>query len=904
MGREMSSSKTPHPDLYRRLVAQGIPQSEIESVYRKLRRLGYGDADAKRRLEASIKQLRRGRSGQRHDLAAEEAGATGERRGGAAAAGSKADRGPGRRMEDWFPAVSPRFRRRVNRWARKQRLAITGPRERWRDILSLVFPSTPDSVNPRLIELLSRRKHYLAGNPYGYSLYTTLEALYQTARMFLGRTATRSDSERAIAEALARQDPFALEYLNRFAHFDDSLKQSLVYLELNADAQKEIEVAALSRVTKETYRLALSTELVPREKVDEVLYDAGEVLKAAGKVPPLGLDDAAAIFKICLDNLQRFSHELYPVVLKAINAFYPEEDRSPIKLHQVQRFLDLKEDEVLTVRGFYEEEALKRERLLAEQQRLELEKLEKEKEAGFSRRFEKSLNVLGILFPDAGIEQLERPAFLLPYFDERVFTQSLAFDHGVIDVENVAVGDPMQPLLVMHRVIDNLLNSMDESRLEKVLIKDKIAASITELKGRWAQVYADIFSPYLKLLGAYKKGLQDEAYKRSFVGGSASRGIEEQINQLRNQAIRNYGQTVVQKRVAAVTRLWDLAEELATLFGEIGEDLNLELPNRKDPIGKKIYAELAGDPIFDYRRHTEPGGPEFKPVTRQLKRYIEAKHHRPVESIPRVAQLLPIEILHGIVEMYAYLTNSEQSFLRSTGRRVLVAGEEEQKLWQEERARRGGAGDRLQIRLAAEVEGDDVDALTGLKTKNFFLEKLPAIYKASMARKPVMSVLMVDIDHFKWVNDSFGHQKGDEVLHDAAATIIDGVRRAQDIAIRYGGEELMIVTPAPLNTAVVLAERLRFQQAEKVAIEQLYAPIHALTQERGEPCGSFSIGVAQAVQGESIEKLMHRADKALYESKQTRNNVTVSHAGGTPKPFESYVKYAARSRKAGENVTA
>ncbi|MFW6212455.1 MAG: GGDEF domain-containing protein [Spirochaetota bacterium] len=900
----MSSTRTPPADLYRRLVAQGIPQSEIESVYRKLRRLGYGDADAKRRLEASIKQLRRGGTSQRKEPSKGDAGTAGERRAGETAGGANSGGTPGRRMEDWFPAVPPRFRRRVNRWAKKNRLAITGARERWRDMLSVFFPSTPDSVNPRLIELLARRKHYLAGNPYGYSLYTTFEALYQTSRMFLGRSATRSESERAVAEALSRRDPFAFEYLNRFAHFDDSLKQSLVYLELNADAHKEIEVAALSRVTKETYRLALSTELVPRAKVDDVLYDAGEVLKAAGKVPPLGLDDASAIFKICLDNVQRFAHELYPVVLKAINAFYPEEDRSSVKLQQMYEFLDLKEDEVLTVRGFYEQEALKRERMLAEQQRLELEKLEMEKEAGFSRRFEKSLDLLGILFPDSDIEHLERPAFLIPYFDERVFTQTLAFDHGPTDVENVAAGDPIQPLLVMHRIIDNLLNSMDEAVLEKVLMQEKSAAAFTKLKDDWAQVYTDIFSPYLKLLAAYKKGLQDEAYKRSFVGGTAARSIEEQINQLRNQAIRNYGQTVVHKRVRALTKLWELAEGLANLFGQVGQDLNLELPNRKDPIGKKMYAELAGDPIFDYARHSEPGGPEFKPVTRQLKRYIEAKHRRPVESIPRVAQLLPIDVLHGIIELYAYLTNSEQSFLRAAGRRVVIAGEEERKAWSEERAARGGAGDRLQIRLAAEVEGDDVDALTGLKTKNFFLEKLPAIYKASMARKPVMSVLMIDIDHFKWVNDSFGHQKGDEVLHDAAGTLIDGIRRAQDIAIRYGGEELMIVTPAPLTTAVVLAERLRFQQAEKVALEELYAPIHQLTHERGEPCGTFSVGVAQAEAGESLEKVMHRADKALYESKQTRNNVTVSHAGGAPAPFESYVTYAARSRKAGQSVKA
>ncbi len=882
----MAREQAPPRDLYNRLIERGIPRDEIERVYRKLRARGYGESAARERLEASI-------------LAAHNAASRRPVRPGS----DRRDTGAGseavpehRRMEDFFPVVHPRLRRTINKWARAQRLLMVGGRERWKDFLSLFRSGVPDLVNPALLEALSRRKHYLATNPYTYSLATTLEALYQTSRALLGQSATGSEGERSVAQALSRRDPFGLEYLRRFAHYDEMLRRSLIYLEMANESGKDVEVATLARVSRELYRLVLSTEQVSRGKVDEVLMAAGQALGDAGKVPAIGLEDATAIFRISLDNLQQFKRELYPVMLRAIASFYEYETPSQQRRAKMLDFLGLSETDVLTVKGFHEQETERRERLLAEQQRLELESLERQKEAGFSRRFHGVQLVLGTLFPDSGIDDIEQRPYLLPYFDTRVFVSALYFDAGGHTVEAMGKDDPVQPLLVLHRIVDNLLSAIDEARVERLVLKENVADSLSRIKDEWAQFYTDLFEPYQKAVAAYAHGVRETPPGAHFSASNAARGVEQEINLLRNQLIRNYGHVVGRRPGPVRVQLWDCVGRLSDILAELGTDINQELPGRKDPVGKRIYANLGTTPLVRFSLHTEPGSVEFKPVVRQVQRYLEARHHAAIESIPRVAQLFLFEVLRGVTDMYEFLTNNEQSFLRACGRTIYPAGEEEAARWADERSGSTQESDRLQIRLGEQVQGDFIDTLTGLKTKNFFLEKLPALFTDARARKQPVSVLMVDIDHFKWVNDELGHQTGDKVLAASAATVLDGIRRGNDLAIRYGGEELMVVTATPLHSAVVLAERLRFEQAENLDGQPLYAPISAIAGERGEPCGSFSVGVAEAGSGETLEDLVGRADRALYQAKQTRNSVTVSRLSAHDTTLEPYQEYASRAR--------
>ncbi len=881
-----------YKEIYERLRAGGSTEKEIEAVYRKLREAGYGEEETRRRLQEVV--VRNRSSSSVVDRRTTGGDATRE----PAPSGAEQNPATARRAEDWFPRVSPKLRRRVNKWAYRRGLLITGLRQRWFDFVSIFRPATPDIVNPRLLESLSRRKHYLSQDPHVYSLVTTLDALHAISRTLLGRRGTEREEERAITEALRRRDPFTVAYLELFAHSDNALRRSLEYLEVACDNGTDLEVTALARVTREVWRLIMTTEQVSRQKVATLLKLAGEVVQSQGVQDRYGLslDDIAAIFQISLDTLERFKLELYPVVLKAIGSFYEFEDASPEKHRRILGFLDLKEEDILTARRFYQQEAQRREKQLAEQQLMQLQTIEREKEARFSHRFAGVLSILDALFPDSGIADLEGHAFILPYFDERVFVHSLPFDHALYNVEVVSRYDPLQPVMVLHRIVDNLLTAIGEGRLEGLLNREGVADALAEIKEEWAVGYTDLFQPYLRAVNEYARLVSDLEDSAQLSRSPRARRLEEEINSLRNRTIQNYGHVVVAAPRKDATRLWLLVERLTLFLGEVGEELHQDITQRSDPVSKRIYDGLAKEPVVEFREHATPGLPTFKPVLRQLRRYIEAKYRSSISSIPAAAQLFLFDLLRAVAELYRFVLNNEASFLRVVAGRIPLAGEEEAKVWKREReSRTGELSERLRIRLDEHLISEYVDSLTGLKSKDYYLEKLPAMYdKVAQAGSPV-SILMIDIDHFKWINDELGHQTGDEVLRDAATTVLDGVRRESDIAIRYGGEELMVVTTAPLQNAITLAERLRHNQQEHLGERDLYAPVAAIGDARGEPCGTFSIGVAMRLDDEGLDSLVARADRALYGSKKRRDSVTIAYVNRAgSEEFESFSEYAER----------
>ena len=175
------------------------------------------------------------------------------------------------------------------------------------------------------------------------------------------------------------------------------------------------------------------------------------------------------------------------------------------------------------------------------------------------------------------------------------------------------------------------------------------------------------------------------------------------------------------------------------------------------------------------------------------------------------------------------------------------------------------------------------DGLTGLANRRSFDESLDREWKRTLREGSQFSLLLVDIDNFKTINDRYGHQVGDDYLRAISAALCSAVR-APDIVARYGGEEIAVILPsADSEAAVKTAERLR------AAIEAL-----RLTHE-GNPVGggrvTVSIGAATALarEGGTIrmpESLLQAADHALYKAKQGgRNRVAtallVAPAGGS-----------------------
>jgi diguanylate cyclase (GGDEF)-like protein/PAS domain S-box-containing protein len=154
------------------------------------------------------------------------------------------------------------------------------------------------------------------------------------------------------------------------------------------------------------------------------------------------------------------------------------------------------------------------------------------------------------------------------------------------------------------------------------------------------------------------------------------------------------------------------------------------------------------------------------------------------------------------------------------------------------------------------------DALTGLKNRIVFQNSLLEMIHLAERQRIPLSVLLVDVDHFKRVNDTWGHQQGDRALQAVARALMDHVRE-QDIVARFGGEEFAVLLPhTDLEAALLVAEHLRSGCAGVFDLQ---------------PTLTVSIGVAAYEPGEAEAALIRRADAALYASKaQGRDRVTAA----------------------------
>lgn len=154
-----------------------------------------------------------------------------------------------------------------------------------------------------------------------------------------------------------------------------------------------------------------------------------------------------------------------------------------------------------------------------------------------------------------------------------------------------------------------------------------------------------------------------------------------------------------------------------------------------------------------------------------------------------------------------------------------------------------------------------IDTLTGVASRRR-LEDVLKLELALVQRDRPVSVILLDIDHFKSVNDRFGHDTGDEVLRGVARVLQQG-GRLSDVIGRWGGEEFLLVCPdTSIGSATVLAERLAG------SLRQSTLP------RVGRVTASF--GVAEALAEDSLRDLVDRADKALYEAKNSGRDRVVS----------------------------
>lgn len=159
-------------------------------------------------------------------------------------------------------------------------------------------------------------------------------------------------------------------------------------------------------------------------------------------------------------------------------------------------------------------------------------------------------------------------------------------------------------------------------------------------------------------------------------------------------------------------------------------------------------------------------------------------------------------------------------------------------------------------------ENAKVDSLTGLHNRRWLEDMYTREINRSNAGNFKLCAFMMDIDHFKHVNDTYGHLAGDQVLIAVSKTIVDCLRPS-DMPVRYGGEEFTVFLPGTsTENARVIAERLRASVERKDIQLPSGETIHA----------TISVGFTERIEGDSVRSIIERADQALYHAKENGRN--------------------------------
>lgn len=184
-------------------------------------------------------------------------------------------------------------------------------------------------------------------------------------------------------------------------------------------------------------------------------------------------------------------------------------------------------------------------------------------------------------------------------------------------------------------------------------------------------------------------------------------------------------------------------------------------------------------------------------------------------------------------------------------------------------AEMGSQMDTLQGELAEAQAVAESDPLTGLANRRAFQSRLVRAMAQSAADGTPLSVAFCDIDHFKSINDNFGHDTGDRILKMVADALVEGVGEDAFVG-RFGGEEFLVLFDG------IMARRAAMRVDE---VRDELSGRHLVSKTNGEPLGTvtFSAGVAQLLLGEGDGDMLRRADEALYAAKNGGRNRVIIH---------------------------
>ncbi len=177
----------------------------------------------------------------------------------------------------------------------------------------------------------------------------------------------------------------------------------------------------------------------------------------------------------------------------------------------------------------------------------------------------------------------------------------------------------------------------------------------------------------------------------------------------------------------------------------------------------------------------------------------------------------------------------------------------------------------MDVRKVTKLEEENItDPLIGIYNRRYMDQRLDEEFRRAKRFDLPLSLLLIDIDFFKRINDTFGHPVGDVVLRHWGGLILSAVR-ASDIVARYGGDEILVITPgASAESALALAERIR------TSIESHTFDLDPSSYPQKSLSFTVSIGVANLTsETEQVSSLLQKADRALYCAKENGRNCSV-----------------------------
>ena len=335
-------------------------------------------------------------------------------------------------------------------------------------------------------------------------------------------------------------------------------------------------------------------------------------------------------------------------------------------------------------------------------------------------------------------------------------------------------------------------------------------------------------------------------------------------------------------RVKSLVRLKMLTDELmtrASTSAEIGLDEALDPASLSGEGGKVLLVDDSPAAVERVRNMLSPkytvdhepdpqealfltaeGDYDLAIVSLNLKRVDGLRLCSHLRSLDRT-RLLPILVVvepDDNVRMLRALDLGVNDYLmRPIDRNEMLARVRTQ-------VRRKRFSDRLRDTVQMTIEMAVTDGLTGLHNRRYLERHLALLVQQAVARQKPLSVLVLDIDHFKTINDSFGHAVGDDVLREFSRRVKKAVRGI-DLACRMGGEEFVVAMPdTDAALALIVGERLR----QKIAKDAFPVP------DSGESVEvTVSIGISSLASSEDTPAmLLKRADEALYKAKRAGRN--------------------------------